>query len=85
MNGVNRPVATRVLDHYPEIRTTVAGSPEFGAWISSLSQIEVDGETLYVRGGDMLRDRDQIILEWARRNNLLTGEAVARALKETDE
>jgi hypothetical protein len=43
--------------------------------------IEIDGETLYVRGGDMLRDEDQVIFEWARRNGLLSDEAIASVPK----
>jgi hypothetical protein len=81
MNGVNRTVETRVLDVYPDIRTAVVDSPAFAAWFRTLAQVEVDGETLYLRGGDMLRDRDQIIFEWARRNGQLTDAAIARALK----
>jgi hypothetical protein len=85
MNAVKRTVETRVLDFYPDIRTAVLDSPAFEAWLMTLKQMEIDGETLYLRGGDMLRDRDQVIFEWARRNGMLNDETIERALKETEE
>jgi len=74
---------TRVLNRYPDIRDRVAVAPEFVAWRRSLRAVVIDGETLYVRGGDMLRDEDQVIFEWARKNGLLTDSAIQTAL--TDE
>jgi hypothetical protein len=41
--------------------------PEFMAWIEGLPQVEVDDVTYYVRGGDMLRDFNQVVCEWVRR------------------
>ena len=32
----------------------------------------VDNETYFVVGGDQLRDRDELVLEWARRHQLVT-------------
>jgi hypothetical protein len=81
MNGEHRTFEARVLDLYPEIRTAVVNSPAFADWLRTLTKVVVDGETLYVRGGDILRDRDQIIFEWARRNGQLTGAAIERAEK----
>jgi hypothetical protein len=85
MNGVKHTLETRALDVYPNIRTAVVNSPAFVAWLGTLPQVEVDGETLYLRGGDMLRDRDQIIFEWARRNGLLTEEAITHLSRKSDE
>jgi hypothetical protein len=75
-----RTDAARVLDCYPDIRKAVVESSAFTAWLGSLTSVEVDGEKLYLRGGDMLRDQDQVIFEWARRSGLLTEAAVARVL-----
>jgi hypothetical protein len=50
------------------------------AWKNTLRALEIDGETLYVRGGDMLRDEDQLIVEWARKQGLLSDEEIARAV-----
>jgi hypothetical protein len=71
---------TRVLNHYPDIRHRVARAPEFVAWRQGLRALVVDGETFYLRGGDMLRDEDQVIFEWARKNGLLTDAAIQAAL-----
>lgn len=71
---------TRVLNRYPDIRERVARSAEFAAWRQGLKALVVDGETFYIRGGDMLRDDDQVIFEWARKNGLLTDEAIRAAL-----
>jgi hypothetical protein len=57
----------RILDDNPEVRAAVAESEEFSAWKESLPTVDVDRVTYYVRGGDMLKDEDQIVLEWARR------------------
>jgi hypothetical protein len=72
----------RVLNRYPEVRQAVLASAAFVDWRSGLHTFDVDGQTLFVRGGDMLRDEDQVIFEWARRNGLLSDEAVASALVE---
>jgi hypothetical protein len=80
-----RTTEARILSHFPEVRTKVLASPEFAAWLSSLTALDVDGETLYLRGGDMLRDKDQVIFEWARQHGLLTDAAISRAMKAEDE
>jgi hypothetical protein len=85
MSEENRTVEARVLDRYPDIRRAVADSAAFAVWLGTLTALEVDGETLYLRGGDMLRDRDQVMFEWARQNGLLTDAAIAHALKQGDE
>lgn len=78
--GGGRTTETRVLNRYPEIRQAVLASPAFAAWRRGLKVVVVDGETLYVRGGDMLRDEDQVMFEWARKSGLLTDAAIAAAM-----
>jgi hypothetical protein len=70
----------RVLERLPEIRAAANESPDFRQWLTSLRMVQVDGETLYLRGGDILRDREQVLFEWARRAGLLSDEAIRRAL-----
>lgn len=53
---------------HPEVKRRVASLPEFQQWMGSLSEVEVDDVKYYVRGGDMLRDADQVMWEWVRRN-----------------
>ena len=84
MRQENRTLEAKVLDRYPDIRRVVTDSAAFADWLSTLTTLEVDGETLYVRAGDILRDRDQIMFEWARQNGLLTDAAIARALEQRD-
>jgi hypothetical protein len=76
-NG-NKNIETRVLDRYPGIRKAVLDSNDFIIWRDSLPSIVVDDEKLYIRGGDMLRDEDQVIFEWARKNDLLSDEMIAQ-------
>jgi hypothetical protein len=54
------------LDRHPGVRESVSSLPEFVEWSSRLPTVVVDDVTYYLRGGDMLKDRDQII-EWVRR------------------
>jgi hypothetical protein len=75
-----RTTEARVLNHYPEIRQAVLASPEFATWRRGLKELVVDGKTLYLRGGDMLRDEDQVMFEWARKNGLLTDAAIRAAM-----
>jgi hypothetical protein len=71
-----RSAEALVLERLPGLRRTVVESTAFTEWCKSLTALEVDGETLYLRAGDSLRDREQIIFEWARRNGLLTDEMI---------
>lgn len=64
----NRSVETQMLDSYPAARALIRAEPEFAAWKQSLKKVVIDEETFYVRGGDMLKDEDQILCEWARRH-----------------
>lgn len=63
----DKTVETVLLQQNPHIRTAVVQSEEFRTWQRKLPTVDVDGEEFYVRGGDMLKDEDQIICEWARR------------------
>jgi len=69
----------RVLARLPAIRSAVRASAEFADWRDSLASLVVDGELLYLRGGDMLKDEDQIMFEWARRKGLLSDALIAQA------
>ena len=55
---------TILLDQHPGAREAVAVLPDFIAWCNTLPVVEVDNETLYVIGGDQLKDYDQIIVAW---------------------
>lgn len=71
-NDVDRSFEARVLDRYPDIRKAVSESTDFLVWRDSLPSVDVDNERFYIRGGDMLKDEDQVVFEWARKNGLLS-------------
>jgi hypothetical protein len=66
------PSERRVLDQRPDVREAVLRSSEFQAWQRSLPSVVVDDVQYFIRGGDMLKDEDQVIVEWARRHGLLS-------------
>lgn len=51
---------------HPEVREAVMALPEFHDWAASLPSVVVDEDMFYIRGGDMLKDQDQILWEWVR-------------------
>lgn len=53
---------------HPEVKDRVRSLPEFQDWMRSLPEVVVDDVKYYVRGGDMLKDADQVLWEWVRRN-----------------
>jgi hypothetical protein len=60
-----------LLVNCPEVRNAVLASAEFIAWRERLASVVVDDVKYYIRGGDMLKDEDQIVVEWARKTRLL--------------
>ncbi|MDV7088655.1 hypothetical protein [Rhodococcus opacus] len=60
------PPETKLLDKHPTLRGHVSSLPEFNEWRRGLNTVTVDDITYYVRGGDMLKDEDQIMAEWIR-------------------
>jgi len=58
---------SQLLDRHPGVRESVSSLLEFVEWSSRLPTVVVDDVTYYLRGGDMLKDRDQVIVEWVRR------------------
>ena len=67
----------RVLDRNPDVRTAVMDSENFQTWKDQLQSVVVDSVTYYIRGGDMLKDLDQIIFEWARQSGLLSEDRIS--------
>lgn len=48
--------------------TRLRDDPDFVEWRDNHKRLSVDGETLFLRGGDHLADEDQMLLEWVRRS-----------------
>jgi hypothetical protein len=55
---------TTLLNRHPGVRERVATMPDFLAWKDKLPVFEIDGEALFVEGGDQPKDLDQIIVSW---------------------
>lgn len=55
---------TAILNGHPGVRERVAAMSDFLAWKDALRTVEVDGESLFVVGGDQLKDLDQVIVAW---------------------
>ena len=53
---------------HPEVNEAVCSLTEFQEWIQTLPQVVVDEVEYYLRGGDMLKDADEVLWEWARKN-----------------
>jgi hypothetical protein len=53
----------------------VSQSQDFQARKATLPTVVVDDVTFFIRGGDMLKDEDQVIFEWAYNNGLLPQQA----------
>lgn len=66
-NQDEKTYEAQLLDQSPQVRAVVSDSEEFRAWKENLPSVVVDQVEYYVRGGDMLKDEDQIVYEWARR------------------
>jgi hypothetical protein len=77
MAGQNdKTFESTVLDRYPGVRAAVSQSQDFQAWKATLPTVVVDDVMFYIRGGDMLKDEDQVIFEWAYNTGLLPKEAM---------
>ena len=55
---------TALLNRHPGVRERVGAIPDFLAWKNALPVVDIDGETLFVIGGDQLKDLDQVIVAW---------------------
>ena len=44
----------------------------FQMWRNQFPRVVVDNIEYFVMGGDMLKDEDELMLEWARRENMVT-------------
>jgi hypothetical protein len=58
----------RLSRKHPGLKDAVCSLPEFQEWVQSLPTVVVDDFKYFLRGGDMLKDHDQVVWEWARKN-----------------
>ena len=66
--GSNLSAEGLLSRQHPDVKAAVSALPEFQEWVRTLPQVVVDDVKYYVRGGDMLKDPDQVLWEWARKN-----------------
>lgn len=64
--------ATRFFERRPDLRQKVRNSPEFQMWRDQFPHVIVDNIEYFVMGGDMLKDEDELMLEWVRREDIVT-------------
>ena len=64
----NLSIDGRASLRHPEVKEAVCSLTEFREWVDALPSVMVDDVKYYVRGGDMLKDSDEVLWEWARRN-----------------
>lgn len=82
----NKTFATRFLDQHPDIRSAVTGSPGFASWKGQFPEMNIDGISYYLSGGkahpnpgaDQLKEEDELILQWARMNKLVSEDDIRR-------
>lgn len=53
---------------HPEVKEAVCSLTEFQEWVQQLPEVVVDEVKYYLRGGDMLKDPDEVLWEWTRKN-----------------
>jgi hypothetical protein len=53
---------------HPEVKKAVCSLTEFQEWVQQLPEVVVDEVKYYLRGGDMLKDPDEVLWEWTRKN-----------------
>lgn len=53
---------------HPEVKEAVCSLTEFQEWMEGLPEVVVDEVKYYVRGGDMLKDSDEVLWEWVRKH-----------------
>jgi hypothetical protein len=75
-NDFDKSFEARVLDRRPGTRKAVSESEDFIVWRDSLPSVIIDNQKFYIRGGDILKDEDQLIFEWARKHGLLSDEMI---------
>jgi hypothetical protein len=76
--------ASRFFKRHPDVKARVMASPAFESWREGYKTVDVDGQPYSVVGGDMLRDPDEMALDWAREQGLVSQEQVDRLHAEED-
>jgi hypothetical protein len=74
-----RSLAGRILAQMPAVREQIRSSPDFAAWRDGHRSFH-DGKTrLFLVGGDIGKDEEELMLDWARDQGLLDERTIAEA------
>lgn len=85
MTASRTTFASRFLARDPELRRRVESSPDFVAWRDRFKKVVIDGVEYCVVGGDMLRDADEMMLDWARQSGMVGQVEIDRMQREEDQ
>lgn len=66
-----------VLERLPDLATRLR-QPDVAGWLASQDSVEVDGERMWISGGDRLLDEAEMKLEWARGHGLVDETRIRR-------
>lgn len=70
--------AFRLFQRHPNLRNQVTSDPEFEGWKDQLKTVIVDQARYFVVGGDILKDEDELALDFARQSGLVSEDLLAR-------
>jgi hypothetical protein len=84
MTASRTTFASRFLARHPELRRRIESAPDFVAWRDRFKRVVIDGVEYHVVGGDMLRDADEMMLDWARQSGMVGQDDVDRLRREED-
>lgn len=76
MASANPSFAARFFAQHADLRERIQKDEAFRNWLSHFRTVNVDEETYFIVGGDQLRDEDELVLEWARRHQLVTEDEI---------
>jgi hypothetical protein len=66
--------ATQFLNDHPEIRQRVRETDEFRMWNENLPNVLIDGTKIYISEGDIQKEEDDLIIDFAIKKNLISVE-----------
>lgn len=74
-----RTLAGRVFARLPQVRARLEASDGFRTWLETHPSVVVDEQTFFVVGGDMLRDHEEMLLDWARGQGAIPADVLSAA------
>ena len=69
---------SQFLNDHPEIRQRVRENDEFRIWNETLPNILIDGKKIYISEGDIQKEEDDLIIDFAIKKNLISVEELEK-------